>query len=108
VGLAAASEREGQVFVHGEHAGAQLVLRLRSGAIAGPEHVGHQHDIVLAGDGARLPDRVGTNALPVGLHENDRALCLHPVIIDDHALKLPAVECIRHFLLGHRPLSCRS
>ena len=78
--------------MHGEHAGAQFVLRLRLCAIACAEHVGHQHDIILAGDGARLADGVGADAFPVGLHEDDRPLAGHAVVIDDHALELPAVD----------------
>ena len=34
IGLAAAGEREGQIVVHGEHAGAQFIDRFRLGAIA--------------------------------------------------------------------------
>ena len=90
--------------MHGEHAGAQLIDRFRLGAIACAEHVGHQHDIILAGHGARLADGVGAHAFPVGLHEDDRAFGGRCLVIDDHALERPAVDLIRHLLLRHRAL----
>jgi hypothetical protein len=100
-GLAAAGEGEGEVVVHGAHAGGQLLARLGLVAVAGAEHVRHQHDVVLASDDARLRDGVGADALPVGLHEDGRALRLDALIMDDHALEPPAIDLVRHLLLGH-------
>jgi hypothetical protein len=44
----------------------------------------------------RLRNRVGTDPLPVRLHEDDGALPLNRAVIDDRALELAAVDFIGH------------
>src|SRR5580704_15347494 len=101
MGSLAAGDSERAIFVNGQHSGPQLIFVLWFFPIACAEHVGHQHHVVFTGDSTGLSDGIGADSLPVRLHENWRAFSSDAVVVDDHALELPAVNLVRHLFLSH-------
>ena len=100
----AARNGESQIIMNGQHACRQFFPWLGLVPIPGAKHVRHQHDVILAGHDVRLTDRVLADALPVGLHENDRTLRCYALVIDDHSVEMPASNLVRHLLLRHHNL----